>query len=93
MRHLIETSVARMGATIHHFGANLDYEVLSLPGGSIIALLMWLYGSAKDSIAHPFSPSKAQVSAIASLPAPAEESAVERRPPCLRSALCCAGKI
>jgi hypothetical protein len=92
MRHLIETSVARMGATIHDFGANLDYQVLSLPGGSVIALLMWLYGNAKQSLLH--SPSKSEVAALgATLPAAPSERAVEPKALGLHSALCCVGKI
>ena len=49
MRQIIEAGVARVGATIQNIGANLDYEMLSLPGGSVIAVLLWIYGNARHS--------------------------------------------
>ena len=46
MRELIESGAARLAAGIHSAGANIDFEVLALPGGSVLALLLWLYASA-----------------------------------------------
>jgi hypothetical protein len=45
MKHLIESGAARIAARIPLGGANFDFEVLSLPGGSVIAALLWLYSS------------------------------------------------
>jgi len=39
---LIELGVVRIGAAIHNVSANVDFEVLSLPGGSLIAVLLWV---------------------------------------------------
>lgn len=46
MKQLIESGAARIAAGIQSVGANFDFEVLSLPGGSAIAILLWLYASA-----------------------------------------------
>jgi hypothetical protein len=46
MKQFIELGVVRMGAAIQSVCANVDFEVLSLPGGSLIALLLWLYATA-----------------------------------------------
>jgi hypothetical protein len=63
MRHMIESGVARVGAALQNLGTHMDYEVLALPGGSVIAVLLALYGSAMDSMghehAHPDAPAKA----------------------------------
>jgi hypothetical protein len=45
MKQLIESGAARIAAGIQRVGANFDFEVLSLPGGSLIAALLWLYAS------------------------------------------------
>jgi len=46
MRQLIQSSAAWIGAAIQNVSANLDFEVLSWPGGSVIAVLLWFYASA-----------------------------------------------
>jgi hypothetical protein len=46
----IELGAVRMGAAIQNVCANVDFEVLSLPGGSLIAVLLWLYATAIGSI-------------------------------------------
>jgi hypothetical protein len=45
MKQLIESGAVRIVAGIQRVGANFDFEVLSLPGGSVIAALLWLYAS------------------------------------------------
>jgi len=45
MKQLIESGAAWIAAGIQSVGANFDFEVLSLPGGSVIAALLWLYSS------------------------------------------------
>jgi hypothetical protein len=45
MRQLIESGAAQIAARVPLGGANFDFEVLSLPGGSVIAALLWLYAS------------------------------------------------
>jgi hypothetical protein len=42
MKPLIELG-ARVGAVMQNVCANVDFEVVSLPGGSLIAVLLWLY--------------------------------------------------
>jgi hypothetical protein len=44
-RQLIESGAVRIGAAIHNVSANIDFEVLSLPGGSLIAVLLWVFAS------------------------------------------------
>lgn len=50
MKQFFESGAARIGAAIHHGIASVDLEVLSLPGGSLIAALLLLYASAKGSV-------------------------------------------
>ena len=47
MNAFIESNAGRIAAQIHNVGASFDPEVLSLPGGSIIAVLLWLYASTR----------------------------------------------
>lgn len=46
MIDFIESSAGRIAAQIQSIGAGFDPEVLSLPGGSAIAVFLWLYGGA-----------------------------------------------
>jgi hypothetical protein len=50
MRQLIELGAVRIGAAIQNVCANVDFDVLSLPGGSFIAVALWLYASAASSM-------------------------------------------
>jgi 3-hydroxyacyl-CoA dehydrogenase len=50
MKQFIELGAGRMGAAIQNVCANVDFEVLSLPGGSLIAVLLWLHATAMDPI-------------------------------------------
>jgi len=43
MLHFMESSAGRLAARLQALGAGFDPEVLSLPGGSLIAALLWLY--------------------------------------------------
>ncbi len=43
MNHFIELSTSRIAAGIQAAGTSFDPEVLSLPGGTIIAVGLWLY--------------------------------------------------
>jgi hypothetical protein len=52
MKKFIELAAVRIGAAIQIVGAKVDFEVLSLPGGSLIAVLLWLYASIMGSIRH-----------------------------------------
>jgi hypothetical protein len=45
MKQLIESGAARIAAGMQSVGANFDFELLSLPGGSLIAVGLWLYAS------------------------------------------------
>jgi hypothetical protein len=50
MKELIESGAARIAAGIQRFGAHFDFEVLSLPGGGVIAALLWLCASTKGTL-------------------------------------------
>ena len=43
--NFIESSAGRIAARIQSIGVGFDPEVLSLPGGSAIAVFLWLYAS------------------------------------------------
>ena len=45
MKQQIECYAARIAMRIHSVGAQVDPEILQLPGGSVIATLMWLYAT------------------------------------------------
>jgi hypothetical protein len=49
MKRLIESGAMQIAAGIQRFGAHVDFEVLSLPGGSVIAALLWLCASTKGT--------------------------------------------
>jgi hypothetical protein len=50
MKWFIELGAVRMGAAIQNVCANVDFGVLSLPGGSLIAVFLWLYVGARGLI-------------------------------------------
>lgn len=90
MREFIESAAARIAAGMQSVGANFDYEVLSLPGGTWLAVLLWVYASTlaaakrvapKRRIAPPIDLSAEQAGAARRgpsterLPAPAAEGA------------------
>jgi hypothetical protein len=45
MINFIESGAGRIAARMQSIGVGFDPEVLSLPGGSIIAVCLWLYAS------------------------------------------------
>lgn len=50
MNAFIESNAGRIAARIHSIGGGFDPEVLSLPGGSIIAVCLWLYASTRMTL-------------------------------------------
>jgi hypothetical protein len=58
MINLVE-SAGRVAARIGAFGAGFDPEVLSLPGGSFIAVLLWLYAATAANLHRPAPPPRA----------------------------------
>ena len=46
MMNLIESSAGRIAAKIQGLATHFDAEILSLPGGSIMAVLLWAYAHA-----------------------------------------------
>jgi len=48
VKKLIGASVTRLSDTFQHLSDHVDAEVLSLPGGSLIAVLLLLYASARS---------------------------------------------
>ena len=43
MKELFQTVAAKAAGGWQHAGANFDFEVVALPGGSLIAVALWLY--------------------------------------------------
>jgi len=76
MKQFIELGAVRVGAAIQNVGAKVDFEVLSLPGGSLIAVLLWLYASAMGSIRRAATQVRASRTTI-----DARSVASERLPP------------
>jgi hypothetical protein len=50
VKQLIESGAARIAVGMHSVGAKFDFELLSLPGGSLIAVLFWLYASTMATV-------------------------------------------
>jgi len=48
--NFLESSAGRIAARIQAIGAGFDPDVLALPGGSVIAVCIWLYGNAATSL-------------------------------------------
>ncbi len=58
MKQFIELGALWIGAAIQNVGAKVEFEVLSLPGGSLIAVLLWLHASAMAFVTQPPHPSR-----------------------------------
>ena len=43
MKELVQSVVARVAGGWQFAGAKFDFEVFALPGGSLIAVVLWLY--------------------------------------------------
>jgi len=56
MNEFIASSAGRIAARIHSIGGGFDPEVLSLPGGSIIAVCLWLYASTRVTLKREGAP-------------------------------------
>ena len=46
----MESAAARIAVAIQAAGANVDLEVLSLPGGSVFAVVLWLCATAVTGV-------------------------------------------
>jgi hypothetical protein len=46
MLNFIESNAGRIAARLQTIGGSFDPEVLALPGGSIIAVFLWLHAGA-----------------------------------------------
>ena len=68
MNQFIESSASRIAAGIQTVGASFDPEVLSLPGGTIIALCLWLYSRTMPALKRGATHKNP---VIESIPAPA----------------------
>jgi hypothetical protein len=49
MKEQFEAYAARIAAQIQHVSAEVDPEILQLPGGSVIATLLWLYAAGSSA--------------------------------------------
>jgi cytochrome c553 len=69
MLNFIESNAGRIATRIQSIGAGFDPEVLALPGGSVIALLLWAYSGVTVSLnrtaARPKIPQPAMARAAA----------------------------
>lgn len=68
MLNFIESSAGRIAARLQSIGGGFDPEVLSLPGGSVIAVFLWLYASAMVGL-HRTSRRPAVPIAVVPMPA------------------------
>jgi hypothetical protein len=50
MKQFTKVIAVRIGAAIQDICANVDFEIVSLPGGSLIAILLSLYAITMGSI-------------------------------------------
>jgi hypothetical protein len=50
MKAQLESYAARFAAQIQHVSAEVDPEILQLPGGSVIATILWLYAAGSEAI-------------------------------------------
>jgi hypothetical protein len=64
MMNFIESNAGRIAARMQSIGGSFDPEVLSLPGGTIIAILLFLYASTMLSL-HRTPPRQQPVEPIA----------------------------
>lgn len=49
MMQQLETYAARLAVRLQNAGADVNPEILQLPGGSVIATLLWLYAKGSDA--------------------------------------------
>ena len=105
MTRFMESSAGRIAARIQAIGAGFDPEILSLPGGSFIAVVLWLYAGAAATVhrAAPLRPAPPQPAVQpAAAPqltdqvqrtAPVRRPAAPHRPPFAAAACtCCCGQ-
>jgi hypothetical protein len=50
MKQFIQLGATQIGAAIQNISENVDFEIVSLPGGSLVAVLLSLYAIAMGSI-------------------------------------------
>jgi hypothetical protein len=65
MMNFIESGAGRIAARIQSIGGSFDPEVLSLPGGSIIAILLWVYAAGTMAASNRAQPEPRPVEPIA----------------------------
>jgi hypothetical protein len=70
MMNFIESSAGRIAARIQSIGVSFDPEVLSLPGGSVIAAFLWLYASTALTLKRGASHKRPVIEPVPVLPAP-----------------------
>ena len=68
MMNFIESNAGRIAARIQNIGVGFDPEIVSLPGGSVIAVLLWLYSGTVTTLKRGASRERP---AIESVPAAA----------------------
>ena len=56
MSNFIESSAGRIAARMQSIGANFDPEILSLPGGSVMAVLLWAYATTMLTLTRDKAP-------------------------------------
>jgi hypothetical protein len=89
MKQFIELGVVRISAALQNVGAKVDFEILSLPGGSLIAVLLWLYASARGSIGRAATQVRASRTKIDACGAADRGIASERLTPPIRVCVGC----
>jgi len=56
MKAWMESYAAKLTAGVHTIGVGLDPDILMLPGGSLVALVLWLYEHRPYGKALPGAP-------------------------------------
>jgi hypothetical protein len=64
MKQFVEAVAMRIGALLQDVCANVDFEIASLPGGSLIAVLLCLYVIALGSIRRVATQNRALMVAV-----------------------------
>ena len=86
MKQLMQRAATRIAVAIQAAGANVDLEVLSLPGGSVFAVVLWLYATAVAGSRCPMIATEAKGLRAVKSPRPAVQQKVHAPARTLESA-------
>jgi hypothetical protein len=81
MRGILESVAARAANGWQRAGSKFDFEVLAMPGGSVMAPALWVYSMAV-SVLRRSEPHSMNVQSAADVPAPKDSQAACDWPRC-----------